>query len=144
MFIQVIEQLHSSLVRNRSRYQDEFLHLVQRVEWLDFPGDHYNKYFKNWQGTIHNDPLRLNFLEENIKKEETCAKYAGSAKFNGIPRERKAKIPSKSYKDQCRENMIRNGILDVFSLPSPLNKHMKWDLLLHQFIFPLEYLKCHV
>ena len=40
--------------------------------------------------------------------------------------------------------MIRNGIWDVFSLPDPRNTDKKWNLLLHQSIFPLEYVKCHV
>ena len=33
---------------------------------------------------------------------------------------------------------------DVFYLPDPRNKEKKWDLLLHQSIFTLEYVKCHV
>ena len=32
---------------------------------------------------------------------------------------------------------------DVFSITKPLNKEKKWDLLLHQSIFPLEYTKRH-
>ena len=40
--------------------------------------------------------------------------------------------------------MINNGMWDVFSLPDPRNKEKRWDLLLHQFIFPLEYVKRHV
>ena len=53
-------------------------------------------------------------------------------------------IPIKSYKDQFREHIIRNGMWDVFSLPDPRNKEKKWDLLLHQSRFPLENMKCHV
>ena len=40
--------------------------------------------------------------------------------------------------------MINNGMWDVFSLPYPHNKEKRWDLLLHQCIFPLEYVKRHV
>ena len=40
--------------------------------------------------------------------------------------------------------MIRNGMWGVFSLPDPLNKEKKWDIFLHQYIFPLEYVKHHV
>ena len=76
--------------------------------------------------------------------EETCSKYAGSAKFNGITREGKPSIPIKSYKDQCREKIINNGMWDVFSLPEPRNKEKRWDLLLHQSRFPLDYVKSHV
>ena len=32
----------------------------------------------------------------------------------------------------------------VFSLPDPCNKEKKWDLFLHQYIFPLDYVKHHV
>ena len=40
--------------------------------------------------------------------------------------------------------MIRNGLWDVFSLPDPHNKEKRWDLLLSQSRFPLEYVKDHV
>ena len=53
-------------------------------------------------------------------------------------------IHIKSYKDQCRENIIRNGIWDIFSLPDSLNKEKSWYLLLHQSRFTLEYVKRHV
>ena len=40
--------------------------------------------------------------------------------------------------------MIINLMWCVFSLPEPRNKEMKWDILLHQSIFHLEYVKRHV
>ena len=40
--------------------------------------------------------------------------------------------------------MINNGMWDVFSLPDPRNKEKRWDLLLHQSRFPLDYVKSHV
>ena len=112
-------------------------------DWI-VSGDQYNEEFKNWRGPIHNGQLRSQTLKEKIKTEETCSKYAGSAKFNVIPREGKPAITIKSYKDQYREHMIRNVMWDVFSLSDPLNKEKKWDLLLHQYIFPLEYVKRYV
>ena len=33
---------------------------------------------------------------------------------------------------------------DVFSLPDPRNREKRWDLLLHQYIFPLDYFKSHI
>ena len=33
---------------------------------------------------------------------------------------------------------------DVFSLPDPRNKEKKWDIILRQSIFALEYVKRHV
>ena len=61
--------------------------------------------------------------------------------LDGIPREGKTAIPIKSYKDQCREHMIRNGMWDVFSVTEPQNKDKEWDLLLYHSIFYLEYVK---
>ena len=58
----------------------------QNNYWI-FPGDQYNKEFKNWRGPIHNGQFRSNTLKQKRNTEETCSKYAGSAKFNGIPRE---------------------------------------------------------
>ena len=85
------------------------------------------------------------FQQQNLKEigktEETCSKYSGYVNFNGIPREGKPSISTKSYKDQCREHMIRNGIWDIFSIKDPQNKEKEWDLLLHHSKFTLEYLK---
>ena len=33
---------------------------------------------------------------------------------------------------------------DVFSVPDPCNKEKRWDILIHQSRFPLDYLKIHV
>ena len=40
--------------------------------------------------------------------------------------------------------MIRIGMWDVLSIIDPRYKEKKWDLLLHQSRFPLEYVKHHV
>ena len=108
------------------------------------PEDQYNEEFKNWRGRIHNGQFRSQTFKEKRKTEDTCSKYAGSSNFNGISRKRKPAIPIKSYKDQCREHMIRNRMWDVFSLPDPRNKEKRWYLLLRQSIFTLEYVKGHV
>ena len=78
-------------------------------DWI-VSGDQYNEEFKNWKGPIHNGQFRSQTLKEKRKTEETCSKYAGSAKFNGIPIEGKPAIPIKSCKDQCHEHMINNGM----------------------------------
>ena len=93
-------------------------------DWI-FPEDQYDEEFKNWRGPIHNGQFRSQTLKEKRNTEDTCSKYAGSDKFNGIPREGKSAIPIKSYKDQCCEHMINNGIWDVFSLPDPRNKEKR-------------------
>ena len=90
-------------------------------DWI-VSGDQYNEELKNQKGPIHNGQFRSQTLKEKQKTEETCSKYAGSAKFNGIPREGKPAIPIKSYKDQCREHMINNVMWDVLSFPDPRNK----------------------
>ena len=79
-----------------------------------------------------------------IKTEETCSKYIGSIKFNGIPREIKQATPIKSYKDQFREHITINGMWGVFSITDPQNKEKEWGLLLHHSRFPFEYVKRHV
>ena len=40
--------------------------------------------------------------------------------------------------------MIRNGMWDVFSFPDPRNIEKRWDLLINQSIFPLDYAKRHI
>ena len=40
--------------------------------------------------------------------------------------------------------MIRNLLWDLFSLSDPRNKNKRWDLFLHQSIFPLDYVKRHI
>ena len=75
------------------------------------------------------------------KTEETCSKYVGPVKFNGIPREVNPAISIKSCKDQCREHIIRNGMWNVFYIAEPQNKEKEWDLLLYHSKFPLEYVK---
>ena len=79
-------------------------------------GDQYNEESNNWRGPINNGQSRQQNLKEMRKIEETCSKYAGFVKFNGIPRERNPAIPIKSYMDQYSEHMIRNGMWDVFSI----------------------------
>ena len=111
--------------------------------WI-VPEDQYDEEFKNWRGPIQNRQFRSQNLKEKRKTEEICSKYECSAKFNGIPREGKPSITIKSYKDQCREHMINNGMWDVFSLPDPSNKEKRWDILLHQSTFTLNYVKRHV
>ena len=54
-------------------------------DWI-LPDDQYDEEFKNWRGPIQNWKFRSQNLKEKRKIEETCFKYAGSAKFNGIPR----------------------------------------------------------
>ena len=64
-------------------------------DWI-VPGDQYDEKFKNWRGPLHNGQLCSQTLKEKRKKEDTCSKYAGYTKFNGIPREGKPAIPIKS------------------------------------------------
>ena len=54
-------------------------------DWI-VPEDQYDDEFKNWIGPIHNGQFCSQTLKEKRKTEEACSKYAGSAKFNGIPR----------------------------------------------------------
>ena len=112
-------------------------------DWI-VPGDQYDEEFNNWRGPTHNSQFNSQTLEEKRKREKICSKYAGSTKFNVIPMKVKSVIPIKSYKYQCHDHIIMNGIWDVFSLTYQRNKENSWDILLHQSRFPLEYVKRHV
>ena len=57
--------------------------------WI-VPGDQHDEKFNNQRGPIHNGQYCSQTLKDKKKTEETCSKYAGSVKFNGIPREGKA------------------------------------------------------
>ena len=61
-------------------------------DWI-VPVYQYYQEFKNWRGPIHNGQFRSQTLKEKRKTEDTCSKYAGSAKFNDISREGKPEIP---------------------------------------------------
>ena len=52
--------------------------------WI-VPGNLYNRWFNNWKGPIHNVRFLSQTLKEKSKVENTCTKYAGSAKFNVVP-----------------------------------------------------------
>ena len=67
-------------------------------DWIVL-GDPYNEYFNNWKGTINNGQFLHNNIKEMIKTEEICSKYAGSVKFNGIPR---------------KENQVKNKLVQFF------------------------------
>ena len=105
--------------------------------WI-FPGDQYNEESKNWQGPIHNGQLHLTSLKEKRNTEDTRTKYSGAATCNGIPREGKGETTINSYKDQCHDHIIMNGMWDIFSLIDPQNKDKIWDILIYQSIFPLD------
>ena len=122
---------------------NSFTWSTEENDWV-FLGGQYNEDFNNWKGPINNGQFCEKNLKEMIKTEETCSKYAGSVKFDGIPRERNREIPINYYKDQCLDHMIRNGMWDVFSITDPQNKDKEWDILLYQSRFPLEYVKRHV
>ena len=93
---------------------------------------------------ILNGKLHSQDLRNKRKAEETCNNNKGTNKFNKIPREINLEIPSKSYKHQCHEHMIRNGMWDVFSLPKHCKKENNWYLLLNHSLFPLYYLGRHI
>ena len=86
---------------------NSFTWSTEENDWF-FLGGQYNEDFNNWKVPINNGQFLQHNTKEMRKTEEACSKYAGSIKFNRIPREGKPAIPIKSYKDQCREHMIRN------------------------------------
>ena len=88
---------------------NSFTWSTEENDWI-FLGNQYNENFNNWKVPINNGQFHQQNIKEMIKTEDTCSKYAGPVKFNGIPREGNPEISIKSYKDQCREHMIRNGM----------------------------------
>ena len=90
-------------------------------DWI-FLVNQFNEDFNNWKGPINNGQFRQQNMKEMRKTEETYSKYAGPVKVNGIPRKGKPAISIKSYKDQCRENMIRNGMWNVLYIVDSQNK----------------------
>ena len=48
--------------------------------------DQYNEDFNNRRGPIKNGQFRQQNIKGMKKTEETCSKYVGSVKFNGVPR----------------------------------------------------------
>ena len=72
---------------------NSFTWFTEENDWI-FLGNHYNEDFNNWKGPINNGQFRQKNIKEMRKKEETCSKYAGYVKFNGIPREESQKYPS--------------------------------------------------
>ena len=53
-------------------------------DWI-VPYDQYDEEFTNCRRPIHNGQFRSQTLKQKKNTEETCSKYAGSAKFNGTP-----------------------------------------------------------
>ena len=64
--------------------------------------------------------------------------------FNAICRKVNPKIPIKYYKYQCSEHTNINGMWYVLYIPDPFNQENKWDLLLNQYTFLLEYVEQHI
>ena len=58
---------------------------IEENDWIVL-GDQYNRDFNNWKGPINNGQFCQQNFKDMRKTEEKCSKYAGSAKFNGIPR----------------------------------------------------------
>ena len=63
-------------------------------DWI-VPELQYNEEFKNCRGPIHNGQFLSQTIKQNRNTEETCYKYTGSDKLNGIPREGKRTTPIK-------------------------------------------------
>ena len=75
---------------------NSFTWSIEENDWI-FLGYQYNEDFNNWKGPINNGQFRQQNIKEVRNTEETCSKYAGSVKFNGIPREGNPEIPIKFY-----------------------------------------------
>ena len=115
------KEYEDSLVPWSGTYPDSNMNCFTCPKYKDdqiVPEDQYDEELKKWRGPIHNGQLYSQTLKDKIYTEKTCSKYAGSVKFNSIPKEVNQVIHIKFYKDQFCEHMIRNGMWDVFSLPT--------------------------
>ena len=92
---------------------NSFTWSTEENDWI-FLGNQQNENFNIWKGPINNGQFCQQNIKEMRKTEEMCSNYAGPVKFNWILREGKPAISIKSYKDQCREHMIINGMWNVF------------------------------
>ena len=61
---------------------------TEENDWIVL-GYQYNGDFNNWKGPINNGQLRQQNLKDMRYIEDTCYKYSGYVKFDGIPREEK-------------------------------------------------------
>ena len=94
-------------------------------------------------GPINNGELPANYFKKKSRTERICSKFSSSVNFNIIPRKLNTEIPIKSYKDQCREHMIKNGMGDVFSLPDPRNQDNSYNIFINKYIFTLYCMKIY-
>ena len=78
---------------------NSFIWSTYENDWI-FLGDQYHGDFNNCKGPINNGQLRQQNIKEMKKTEETCSKYAGSVKFDGVPRKENPEIPINSYRNQ--------------------------------------------
>ena len=109
-------------------------------DWI-IQGDKYNGEFKTGEDLS----IMVNSVCRPSRRRKIKRIHAPSMQILpsiiGIHIEVKPSIPIKSYKDQFRNHMVRNGIWGVISLQDPQNEEKKWDLILNRSILTWEYIK---
>jgi uncharacterized protein YnzC (UPF0291/DUF896 family) len=101
------------------------------------PKDKYVEGAARIQGPTRNLMYRPRGVKNERQTMEFCTTYKGT-KFNGLtPKEGKAAMPLKTYKDILRHHMIEHGMWDVFNLNDPKNVDKKWDLFVYNAMLPM-------
>ena len=109
-------------------------------KWI-CPSASYDPNAPNHQGPVHPGQYHPRSVKEEKKVQASCTGFTG-AKFSGISLGKAGKggnsYSVKTYKDSVRNHMIKNGMWDMFFLPDPTNKDIKWDLFYNHSRFPLK------
>ena len=78
------------------------------------------------------------------KKRQGLLNYTASIKFKEINREVNISKPIKYYKEKFCDKIIGIGMQDIFYLLDTRNQEKKWELLLNQYQFSMDYAKQNV
>ena len=110
-------------------------------DWVIDPSIHKPS-LKNIRGPSHAGQFRPLGADDQTSTQSSCSKYKGTLLQNiegkGLS------MSLKTYKDTTRKHMISQGMWDVFSIPDPKNKQVKWDLFSHLGRLPLDAISQHV
>jgi len=114
---------------------------VDKGNWI-FPEDLVVEGAARIQGPMFDGMYRSAVLKYKRLTRETCTKYVGDVKFNGIaPKDgSKANVSIVDYKAMLRQHHIRNGMWDIFHLQDQKSKKY-YDLFAHHARFSLEEVK---
>ena len=86
----------------------------------------YNDTWTHLQGPVHAGQFRPTSVKGQQLTRTTCVSFSGTLLTN--PEDEGSTTSLKTYKDQCWQHMITNGMADVFTIPDPRNNNKSWNL----------------